>query len=71
MATSTAEIEYMAVGIAAQECVRIKKMFSVAVGANLSPGITLLADSHGATKVARKDASGTETKHADIKYHLV
>lgn len=71
VATSTVEAEYKGLGIADQECVWVGKMFAFANGADRSPEVSLLIDKQGAIKMAKNDASGTRTKHIDIKYHLV
>lgn len=71
VATSTAETEYMTLGIAAQECVWIPRTFTFAISANHSPEISLLTDNDGAIKMVKKDARGTRVKHIDIEYDLV
>lgn len=69
--TSTVEAEYMAMGAAAQECVRLAWIFQFANSLKDPCRILINVDNLGSVKMAKKDASGNRTKHIDIKYHLL
>lgn len=61
----------MAMGAAAQELVWVSRIETVSKGMKKHFPTPITVDSRGAIKVAKNDASGNQTKHIDMKYHLL
>eukprot|EP00171_Calliarthron_tuberculosum_P002309 IDg2309t1 len=71
VAQSSAEAEYMALSASAKEAIWLSKIFNFTNPRDTLQPTKILCDNQGSIKMARNDASGTRTKHIDIKYHFV
>ena len=70
VALSTAESEYIALCMAAQEAVWLKRLFADLGVVQESP-ICIMEDNQGAIAMTKNPVGHARTKHIDIKYHYV
>ena len=67
---STAEAEYVALSIATQEIVWIRRLLSD-LTATQGQATVLMEDNQGAICIAKNHVSHARTKHIDVRYHYV
>ncbi len=70
VALSTAEAEYVALSVATQEVVWIRRLLSDLGACPKEPTI-LMEDNQGAIAISKNPVSHARTKHIDIKFHFV
>jgi hypothetical protein len=70
VALSTSEAEYIALSLAAQETIWIRKLLSE-FGVKLDGPTTLMEDNQGAIAIAHNPVSHARTKHIDIRHHYI
>ena len=69
VALSTTEVEYIALSLACQEAVRVRKLLA---NVQLKQAVTTIhEDKQGAITLSKNPTSHSRTKHIDIKYHYV
>ena len=71
VAQSSSEAEYMALSAAVKEAIWLRNIVGFSSSTNPADPILINVDNQGSIKMARNDASGTRTKHIDIRYHFV
>ena len=71
VAQSSSEAEYMALSAAVKEAIWLSNIVGFGCGSSSADPILINVDNQGSIKMARNDASGTRTKHIDIRYHFV
>jgi len=67
---STSEAEYVALSIATQEAVWLRKLFDD-LQTNLKDPTVVMEDNQRTIAMAKNPVSHTRTKHIDIRYHYV
>ena len=65
---STSEAEYVALSLAVQEAVWLRRLLSNIQDLQDEP-ITIMEDNQGAIGIAKKPVAHSKTKHIDIRYH--
>ena len=70
VALSTAEAEYMAASLAAQETMWLRCLLQE-MGVEQEGATTLLQDNQGAIAIAKNPELHSRTKHIDIRYHFI
>jgi hypothetical protein len=70
VALSTAEAEYMALALATQEAIWLRR-FLANVGFNLEEPTVLFEDNQGCLALAKNPVAHERTKHIDIRYHFI
>lgn len=71
VAQSSSEAEYMALSAAVKEAIWLRNIVGFSSSTSPADPILINVDNQGSIKMARNDASGTRTKHIDIRYHFV
>ena len=67
---STAEAEYVALSMATQEAIWLRRLLED-IGVSLEGPTVIHEDNQGATAMARNPVGPARTKHIDICYHFV
>ena len=70
VALSTTEAEYIALSVATQEAVWLRRMLDDLQAKPKDPTV-LMEDNSGAIAIAKNPVSHARTKHIDIRYHYV
>eukprot|EP00171_Calliarthron_tuberculosum_P001876 IDg1876t1 len=70
VAQSSSKAEYIALSIAVKEAIWIQEIFKFLMPDHYQSPILLFVDNQGSIKMAKNDASGTRTKHIDVRYHF-
>jgi len=70
VALSSTEAEYIALCLASQEAIWLRKLLEN-IGFKQSDATTLYEDNQGTIALAKNPKSHSRTKHIDIKYHYV
>jgi len=70
IALSTSETEYIAVNVAAQEVVWLRRLLVDLNAPSKEPTI-IMEDNQGAMALAKNPVAHARTKHIDIKYHYI
>lgn len=70
MTILTAEAVHMALGLAAQKCVWLGRVYAFVTN-GLQPVIKINVDNQGSVKIAKNDISGNRTNYIDIRHHLM
>ena len=71
VALSTSEAEYVALSLATQEVVWLRKLLITDLKAASQQPTTLMEDNQGAIAIARNPVAHARTKHIDIRYHYI
>ena len=71
VALSTSEAEYVALSMAAQEAVWLRRFLSDLTTTELGIPTIIMEDNQGAIAMARNPGSHARTKHIDIRFHYV
>jgi hypothetical protein len=69
VALSTTEAEYMALSLAVQECLFLKKVLSEMNLAQSST--TMYCDNQGAIHLSKNEKTNARTKHINIRHHFI
>ena len=70
VALSTSEAEYIALSVATQEAVWLRRLLVDLKGNSVCPTV-MMEDNQGTIAMARNPVSHARTKHIDIRYHYV
>ena len=70
VALSTTEAEYIALSVATQEAVWLRRMLDDLQAKPKDPTV-LMEDNSGAIAIAKNPVSHARTKHIDVRYHYV
>ena len=70
VALSTSEAEYIALSVAIQEAVWLRRLL-LDLKVALDGPTLIMEDNQGAIAIARNPATHTRTKHIDNRYHFV
>lgn len=70
VALSTAEAEYVALSMATQEVVWLRRLFTDLEIPTTEPTM-IMEDNQGAIAIAKNPVGHARTKHIDIRYHYV
>lgn len=71
VATSTAEVEYVAMEAAAQDFVWTRRIMAFAKRINKCLNPPTNVENQGAIKLAKRDAGEHRTRHIDNRHHFV
>lgn len=70
VALSSTEAEYVALSMATQEAIWLRRLLS-SIGFQQSTAVKLFEDNQGAIALSKNPAHHTRTKHIDVKYHFI
>ena len=70
VAKSTTEAEYIALSLAAQEAIWLRRLL-FDVGYEMDSPTTLYEDNQGAIELPKNPKSHNRTQHIDISYHFI